>query len=68
MPRSTPDTAANEPREGAVRFSLLNAALLAAGVVSVVLGYVTLAAASTVAAPLLLVLGYCILIPLAIIL
>ena len=66
MARTTPTTAANEPREGAVRFSLLNAALLAAGVISVVLGFVTLAAASTVAAPLLLVLGYCILIPAAI--
>ena len=68
MPRNTPVTAANDPPEGAVRFSLLNAGLLAAGVLSIVLGYVTLAAASTVAAPLLLVLGYCILIPAAIIL
>lgn len=67
MPKS-PATGATESREGTVRFSLLNAVLLVAGIASVVIGYVTLAAASTVAAPLLLVLGYCILIPLAIIL
>lgn len=67
MPK-TPSTAASESRQGTVRFSLLNAILLVAGIASVVIGYVTLGAASTVAAPLLLVLGYCILIPLAIIL
>jgi hypothetical protein len=57
-----------EPREGAVRFSLLNWALLAAGLLAVVIGFFTLAAGSTVAAPLLLVIGYVILIPLGIIL
>ena len=67
MPTSVTKSSA-EPREGAVRFSLLNWLLLAAGLVSVVLGFVTLSAGSTVAAPLLLVLGYVILIPLGIIL
>jgi hypothetical protein len=57
-----------EPREGAVRFSLLNWGLLAAGLLAVVLGFFTLSAGSTVAAPLLLVIGYVILIPLGIIL
>jgi len=67
MPR--PDTTASvEPREGAVRFSLRNWILLAAGLVAVVLGFVTLSAGSTVAAPLLLMLGYLVLIPLGIIL
>ena len=65
----TPKTVASaEPREGAVRFSLRNWILLAAGLVAVVLGFVTLSAGSTVAAPLLLMLGYLVLIPLGIIL
>ena len=61
-------TVSAEPREGALRFGLLNWALLAGALVAIVLGYVTLAAGSTVAAPLLLVLGYVILLPLGIIL
>ena len=64
-PATTPSA---EPREGAVRFSRLNWLLLAAGLLAVVLGFVTLSAGSTVAAPLLLVVGYVILIPLGIIL
>ena len=65
----TPQTAASaEPREGAVRFSLRNWIRLAAGLVAVVLGFVTLSGGSTVAAPLLLMLGYLVLIPLGIIL
>jgi hypothetical protein len=67
MPTPT-TTASAEPREGAVRFSLRNWILLAAGLVAVVLGFVTLSAGSTVAAPLLLMLGYLVLIPLGIIL
>jgi hypothetical protein len=51
-----------------LRFSLINAILLAAGLGAIVLGYVLLSRGSTVAAPLLLVLGYAILIPLGIIL
>lgn len=41
--------------------------LLAAGLLTIVLGYVLLSGGSTVAAPLLLVLGYVVLIPLGII-
>lgn len=67
MPRTVAQPAA-EPREGAVRFSLLNWILLLAGLLAIVVGYVTLAGGSTVAAPLLLVLGYVILVPLGIIL
>ena len=66
MPKATATTV--EPREGELRFSLLNWALLAAGVLCVVLGYVALSGGSTVLAPLLLVLGYVILVPLGIIL
>jgi hypothetical protein len=54
-------------REGALRFSTLNWALLALGLVAIVAGYVLLSGGSTVAAPLLLVLGYVVLIPLGII-
>lgn len=57
-----------EQEEGAVRFGVLNWVLLALAVVAVVAGYLTLSAGSTVAAPLLLVLGYVILFPLGIIL
>lgn len=54
-------------REGTVRFSLQNWILLLAGLVTIVVGYVLLSGGSTVAAPLLLVLGYVVLIPLGII-
>lgn len=75
MPRPAPatQTRAATPAppatqaEGGIRFSALNFALLAAGLVSIVVGFVLLAQASTVAAPLLLVLGFVVLIPLGII-
>jgi hypothetical protein len=67
MPRANRTTPAAPP-EGAVRYSLLNWILLGAGLASIVAGYLALGAASTVAAPLLLVLGYVVLIPLGIIL
>ena len=51
-----------------LRFSPINGILLAAGVASIVAGYVLLSNGSTVGAPLLLVLGYAVLIPLGIIL
>lgn len=51
-----------------VRFSAINGILLAAGFASITFGYVLLAKGSTVAAPLLIVLGYAVLIPLGIIL
>ena len=58
------------PREtrAALRFSKINWILLAAGIVSLAAGYWLLAGGSTVAAPLLLVLGYAVLLPLGIIL
>jgi hypothetical protein len=66
MARTT--SAAEAPPEGALRFGLLNWVLLAAAVVAIVAGYVMLAGGSTVAAPLLLVVGYGVLMPLGIIL
>ena len=50
-----------------LRFSAVNAILGAAGLISVILGYYLLAQGSITAAPLLLVLGYVVLLPLAII-
>ena len=51
-----------------LHFATRNIVLLAAGLAAITLGYVLLAGGSTVAAPLLLVLGYVVLIPLGIIL
>lgn len=65
MSRRTP------PKTGssgsALRFTRVNGILLAAGLASVAAGYALLARGSTVAAPLLLVLGYAVLIPIGII-
>ena len=63
---STPAT--TTVNRGALRFSAINAILIAAGFASIVAGYFLLAQGSNVAAPVLLVLGYAILIPLGIIL
>lgn len=51
-----------------LEFSTRNWALAAAALVSIVLGYVLLGQGSITAAPFLLVLGYVVLIPLAILL
>ena len=66
-PRASTVAAAPASDESSLRFSVPNLAFLAAGLVAVVLGYVLLAGGSTVGAPLLLVLGYAVLIPLGII-
>ena len=50
-----------------LHFGVKNIVLLAAGLAAITLGYVLLAGGSTVAAPLLLVLGYVVLIPLGLI-
>jgi hypothetical protein len=55
------------PVRGSFRFSRANGIFLGAGVASVAAGYALLAGGSTVAAPLLLVLGYAVLIPVGII-
>ena len=47
-----------------LRFGPKNVVLLTAAVVSLTVGYVLLARGSTTAAPVLLVLGYCVLFPL----
>ena len=54
-------------RPAALRFTKVNAGLGAAGLGCLALGYMLLAQGSITAAPLLLVLAYVVLIPLAII-
>jgi uncharacterized membrane protein HdeD (DUF308 family) len=70
MPRTTRSTrsgATPADSQGSLRFSLANWLLLAAGLLVIVVGFVVLAQGSTVAAPLLLMLGFLLLIPLGII-
>lgn len=54
--------------ESTLRFSTVNLAVLAAGLLSIIVGFVLLGSGSTVAAPLLLMLGFAVLVPLGIIL
>jgi hypothetical protein len=74
MPRPTPAPSRATPAaspadaEGSLRFTPKNLALLGAGLAAIILGYVLLGAANNTIAPLLLVLGYAVLIPLGIIL
>jgi hypothetical protein len=65
--RPTSRTAAPRGHAASLRFSLINVVLLTLGLLAIVAGYALLAGGSTVAAPLLLVAGYCVLIPLGII-
>lgn len=52
------------PSGATLRFGRRNYALLAGAILALAVGYVLLARGSTVAAPMLLVLGYCVLFPL----
>jgi uncharacterized membrane protein HdeD (DUF308 family) len=54
------------PKSRAIPLGPRNLALLGAGVVSLVAGYLLLASGSTSVAASLLVLGYCVLLPLGI--
>lgn len=54
-------------RQPSLRWTPVNYGLMGAGIASVAAGFFLLAGASTVAAPLLLTLGYVVLIPLGII-
>lgn len=66
--RGSAGTAGKAGEAEPLRFSGVNLALGAAGLAVVALGYYLLAQGSITAAPLLLVLGYVVLLPLAIIL
>ena len=56
------------PPAGSLRFSPINGVLIVLGLCAIAAGYMLLAKGSITAAPLLLVLGYGVLIPLGIIL
>ncbi len=60
-------TAADASNPGSLHFSAINGILVAAGLVSIVAGYALLARGSNVLAPVLLVLGYAVLVPVGII-
>lgn len=58
-------TVASQKREEIekIKFGKINYLLLLFGIVAIVIGYLTLSKGSITTAPILLVLGYCILIP-----
>lgn len=66
--RSRRNVAATAESHASLKFSAINGVLLVLGLAAITAGYVLLARGSTVGAPLLLVLGYAVLVPLAIIL
>jgi hypothetical protein len=53
--------------EGGLKFTGKNYWLLALGIVAIAIGYQQLAQGSITLAPILLILGYCVIIPIAII-
>jgi hypothetical protein len=73
MPRLTPAPQRTVPQaspadsEGSLRFTPRNLALLGSGLLAIIVGYVLMGGGDIVLAPLLLVLGYAVLIPLGII-
>ena len=54
--------------QGSLVFGRRNVLLLLAGIVVILVGYIALGKGSLTAAPILLVLGYCVIIPLSIVL
>lgn len=60
-------TTKGAPVRPTLSFSRVNAMWLGAGVVSIAIGYFLLSKGSETIAPILLVLGYCILLPIGII-
>jgi hypothetical protein len=55
------------PREGSMVLGRRNALLIVAGIVVIIIGYMLLGRGSVTAAPLLLVIGYCVVVPVAIV-
>lgn len=66
MATRTRKTAATSAPPQSLKFSPINGILFALGLAAIVGGFSLLAGGSTVGAPLLLVLGYAVLVPLAI--
>lgn len=67
MPQRNRKTKTRDGASRSLRWSTVNYALMGSGILSLSIGYVLLAGGSTVAAPLLLALGYVVLIPLGIV-
>lgn len=65
---TTAPAVATADGESTLRFGPLNGALVALGLLCIIGGFMMLAGASTVGAPVLLVLGFAVLVPLGIIL
>ncbi len=57
-----------EREEQGLPFTKKNYVVFGLGVLSVILGFITLSRGSTTLAPILLILGYCVIIPIAILL
>lgn len=68
MAKKSSSSKSGGARPAALKFTRVNALLAGAGLVALALGYWLLAQGSITAAPLLLVLAYVVLLPLAIIL
>jgi uncharacterized membrane protein len=63
-----PAAARQAEPQGSMVFGKRNVLLLVAGILVVIIGYLFLGTGSITAAPILLVLGYCVIIPLSIVL
>ena len=59
-------TAAQKKKDEGLPFTKINYYIFLAGLVAIVLGYVSLAQGSITLAPIQLVLGYCVIVPVAI--
>ncbi len=68
IPKGKPQTAAGAPAAPELRLKRKNYFLLLAGVATIAAGFITLSRGSITLAPFLLVVGYCVLIPLALLL
>ena len=55
--------APKKPLRPMINLRKKNYAIMGAGIVTIVIGFITLASGSITLAPILLVLGYCVLIP-----
>jgi len=63
LKKPVPSSAPKEPARPEVALGRKNYVLMAAGLLAVIAGFITLSQGSNTLAPLLLVIGYCVLIP-----
>jgi hypothetical protein len=62
-PPARPKPAPKKPLRPMISLSKKNYAIMGAGIATIAAGFITLASGSITLAPILLVLGYCVLIP-----